>query len=424
MNHWQGTILHIDLEEPTYWLEQPPAEVFYTWIGGKGLAGYYLRPVVTRSWDDAEMPILIMAGPLVGTAAPTSGRICMMSRSPLTGAIGDCSVGGSFGTELRKAGLEGIVITGRSPDLVGIEINDQSITFTDARRFVKMEISPLYTQLKARGAVAAIGPAAENGVLFATVMIDGHFAAGRTGLGRVFATKNLKYLTVKGSGRIPVHNRENLLKARTDIFRQVAASPVLMGEHGITNYGTGALYDLMHSRRMMPTANFRSTRFEAAPALNASIFKQHYAPKRAGCKGCHIRCKKVAPNGSHLPEFETMSHFSALLENDDLETITQANKICNETGIDTISAGGTLACYAEINGLKLQPAQILNLLHAIGRGEGVGAELGQGSYRYATAKGRPELSFSVKKLELPAYDPGLCNVYSWRLSFAGLSYQS
>lgn len=416
MNGFNGKILYVNLSEKNYRIDQPPAEIYQKWIGGKGLAGFLLAPHITRDWQDPAMPIILMAGPLVGTLSPTSGRMCIMSRSPLTGTVGDCSVGGRLGTELKKAGLDGIVISGESREWCGIEIQDEKITFCSANARHGQGNAALYPQLKAKGSVVTIGPAAENGVLFSNLMVDGSYAAGRNGLGAIFAAKKLKYLTLNGSGKVRVADRSNLLKAREDIFRLAAASPVLMGKHGLTHYGTGALYDLMDSRRMMPTANFQQTHFEDAAKMNAVAYRKKYDTHSTGCKGCHIRCKKVGKNGTHIPEFETMSHFSALLQNADLETVARANAICNAAGMDTISAASTLACYAELQNKKLSGPAVLELLDAIAHGRGVGRELGPGSYRYAATNGRPELSFSVKKLELPAYDPR--GAYGMALAYA------
>jgi aldehyde:ferredoxin oxidoreductase len=342
--------------------------------------------------------------------------MCIMSRSPLTGAVGDASVGGSLGTQLKRARLDGLLITGRSERLCGIEIVNHQVMIQEAESLRGVGTGRLRAHLKGKGGVACVGPAAEVGVLFASIMVDGSYAAGRGGLGLLFTAKNLKYLTVKGSGRVSVHDPTELKKAREDVFRQVAASPVLLGEHGIANYGTGALYDLMDSRQMMPTANFRRTRFDRAASVNAAAFRRHYLPRRTGCKGCHILCKKVGRDGTHIPEFETMSHFSALLENDHIETIAGANALCNDLGMDTISAAATLACYAEISGERLSAPRILGLLEEIGHGGGLGRELGQGSFRYAQAKGRPELSMAVKGQELPAYDPR--GAYGMALGYA------
>ncbi|MCD4847020.1 MAG: aldehyde ferredoxin oxidoreductase family protein [Candidatus Aegiribacteria sp.] len=400
-----GRILHVDLSSGEYRFEEIDPDICRFWIGGKGLAGYYLFPEITRSWNDPEMPLVFMTGPLTGTLVPASGRICVMSKSPLTGAVGDCSVGGSLGWQIKKSGIDGIVITGRSKRLCGIEIYDGNVSIEDAGWLSGAGTDELFSSLKEKGSVAGTGPAAEHGVLFSSIMVDGTFAAGRGGLGLVSASKNLKYITVRGTGIVPVHDQEKLRSASEDIRRLVAATPAITGEHGLQNCGTAALYDLISCRRMMPTANFRRTCFDPASSMNSHAFSSRYKPKKYGCKSCHILCKRIGEDGTHLPEYETMSHFSALIENDDLRAVTAANMICNETGMDTISAGATLACFSEIVGEKLTPDRIAGLLLDIAFGRGEGSELGQGSYRFGESKGCPDLSMSVKRMELPGYDP-------------------
>ena len=416
MHGWQGKILKIDLTTRTYAIEKPDPQIYDNYIGGKGLAGYYLLPEITRRWDDPLMPLLLFAGPLVGTTSPTSGRMTVMSKSPLTGTVGDASVGGRFGSELKKAGWDGLIITGKDRSACGIEIWDEKVEFTDAANLLDKPISFIHSALKSKGSTAIAGTAAENGVRFACIIHDGHYAVGRNGLGLSFASKKLKYLTIKGSGRVSVFDRKDLAAAREDILRLAAASPVLMGPLGITHFGTAAIYDLTSSRRMMPTSNFRKTYFKDALRTNAHQYHLAYAPKKTGCTGCHILCKKKTREGSSLPEFETMNHFGPLLENSDIDIVCKANLICNEFGMDTVSAGATLACFAEIEQKNLSGDQILTLLSSIGRGDGIGRELGQGSYRYAKYRGRPEASITVKKLELPAYDPR--GAYGMALGYA------
>lgn len=405
MTGWCGRILHIDLSSGEYRFEKIDPDICRFWIGGKGLAGYYLFPEITRSWNDPEMPLVFMAGPLSGTLVPASGRICVMSKSPLTGAVGDCSVGGSLGWQIKKSGIDGIVVTGKSKRLCGIEISDGNVSIEDADWLAGAGTDELYSRLKKKGSVACTGPAADNGVLFSSIMIDGTFAAGRGGLGLVSASKNLKYITVCGTGIVPVFDQDKLRSASEDIRRLVAATPALTGEHGLQNCGTAACYDLISCRRMMPTANFRRTYFGPASSMNSHAFSNEYKPKRYGCKACHILCKRIGEDGTHLPEFETMSHFSALIENDDLQAVAAANRICNESGMDTITAGATLACFSEIVGEKLTPDRITGLLLDIAAGRGEGCELGQGSFRFAESKGCSFLSMSVKGMELPGYDP-------------------
>jgi aldehyde:ferredoxin oxidoreductase len=317
---------------------------------------------------------------------------------------------------MRRGAVDGIVITGKSDNLCGIEITDGKVSFADAESFAQADTDTVYESLKSKGAVACVGPAAENGVRFASIMVDGSFAAGRNGLGLVMAEKGLKYLVVKGTGKVTVHDRDALRTAREDLYRLIAASPVLMGEHGLTNYGTGALYDLMDSRRMMPTANFRRTHFDSAAAMNAAAYKKAYDTGKGGCRGCHIQCKMIGKRGEHVPEFETMSHFSALWENTDLRAVMRANDFCNRKGLDTISLGSVLACHSELTGDALTSERLNQLLDAIASGSGIGVELGKGSWEYANAHGKPERSISVKKLDLPAYDPrgayGMALAYS------------
>jgi aldehyde:ferredoxin oxidoreductase len=413
---WTGKILRIDLTSKNYTIENPPPSVYEQYIGGKGLAGFYLEKYITRPWNAPDMPLFFFTGPLVDTPSPTSGRMTIMSRSPLTGTVGDASVGGRFGTQIKRAGWDGIIITGRSPKVCGVTITDSHIRFDDAQSLHRMNTDNLFNRLGKNGAAAVIGPAAENGCLFANIVVDRRYFAGRGGLGLVMAEKGLKYLRIIGGGKTPIFDRAELMAAREEIFRLAAASPILTGEFGIANYGTGALYDLMHNRRMMPTRNFRETRFEHAEKMNAWHYKKLYGYKKTGCAGCHILCKKNGRGSEELPEFETMSHFSALINNSNIETVVHANGLCNEMGMDTISASATLACYAEVSGSELSPKKIMGLLSdmALSRGEGEALKLG--ASRYAEGKGKPELAMAVKRSELPAYDPR--GVYGMALAYA------
>jgi aldehyde:ferredoxin oxidoreductase len=416
MHGWCGKILHVNLTRRTVDTEHLPIKILERWIGGKGLAGLYLRPHIQRRFDDPHMPLILMSGPLVNTPAPTSGRICIASRSPLTGTVGDCSVGGSLGTQMKKAGWDGIVITGRAADTCGVIIQNDTCDIVPADSLKGMTADTVMERLGDSGAVMCIGPAAENGVRFSNIVVDGHFFAGRNGLGLVAAVKNLKYLTIKGSGKTPVYDPHELALAREDIFRLIASSPILFGELGLKNYGTGALYDLMNSRHMMPTDNFRKTRFDAAGTMNAYAFKKRFGAARNGCRGCHILCKKQADDGRSLPEFETMSHFSALLGNEDMESVLEANRLCNRLGMDTISAAATIACYSEITGVRVTGDRLLELISMIGNGTGEGALLKEGSAAYAAAAGRSDIAMTVKGQELSAYDPR--GAYGMALAFA------
>jgi aldehyde:ferredoxin oxidoreductase len=253
-------------------------------------------------------------------------------------------------------------------------------------------------------------------VLFSNLAFDGRYASGRNGIGLCLSAKNIKYITVKGNCETGVFDPEGLNRACEDIRRLVAASPALLGKFGISNFGTLAFYDLIHSRRMMPTDNFRMTCFDAAPSMNAYVLMKKYQTTGSGCPSCYINCKRMTKDGIIMPEFDSMSHFSALLCNDDIATAIEADNICREMGMDPISAAGTLSCFSEISGKKLSSGEITELLTDIGKGRGVGIELGKGSFRYALSHGCPETSMTVKKQELPAYDPR--GSYAMALAYA------
>ena len=416
MYGWHGKILWIDLSKGTSSTLNLPEEVYRAYIGGKGLAGYLLKDTMTLGWDDPDMPLVLMNGPLVGTRVPTSGRMCVMSRSPLTGTVADSSVGGSFGSSLKKAGWDGVVIAGKSREPCGIEIRDSECSLTNAGALQGMDVSRVRERLEGRGSCMVVGPAAENGVRFANIVVDSHFFAGRNGLGLVCAAKNLKYVTVQGEVKTAVWDADGLKQAAEDINRLVAASPVLSGELGLSSYGTGALYDLMDSRRMMPADNFRHTHFPPAGRMNAHAFFREYSPKKAGCTGCRIQCKRRSRDKRPMPEFETMSHFSALIGNESRETIVEANRLCTEYGLDTISTGATLSCYAEVTGRELTPEEIPGLIEGIANCRGEGAQLARGSALFATERGMPGASMTVKGQELPAYDPR--GAYGMALAYA------
>ena len=228
MTGWCGKILKIDLNTHSTSIITPDINIYKKFIGGKGLAGFYLRDHITLEWDNPDMPLLFFTGPLVNTISPTSGRMTIMSRSPLTGTIGDTSTGGIFGTQLKKAGWDGIIITGKSKIKCGIEINNQIINFTDASHMTGLKINEIHSIINNKGATAIIGPAAENGVMFSNIAIDNHFFGGRNGLGLILSSKNIKYITVKGTGKTDIFDHQALKKAREDILRLISSSPVLM----------------------------------------------------------------------------------------------------------------------------------------------------------------------------------------------------
>ena len=217
--------------------------------------------------------------------------------------------------------------------------------------------------------------------------------------------KGLKAITVDGDAATAICDRERFDQARQDVMRLFRASPVIFGELGLAEYGTPALVDLMRQRRMAPTENFSKTVFAHSGNYSGPAIRRECGARKDGCYACPIQCKKSTPQGEPLPEYETVSHFGALNSIDSLSAIVRSNTLCNQYGMDTISAAATLSAWGEARGRFPDVTEIAGLLEDIALCTGEGDLLAAGSRRAMAELGRAELSMSVKSLELPAYDP-------------------
>ncbi|MDH4230423.1 MAG: aldehyde ferredoxin oxidoreductase family protein [Nitrospirota bacterium] len=417
MYGYTSKTLRVDLRLKKTEIISTPTGLNKKFMGGRGFGVALLGKRILNEFDSPDMPLIFSSGPLVGTAAPTSGRSSVISRSPLTGTVMDCSVGGKFGTALKKAGFDCIEIVGIADSGVTLTIENGRATVEDAERLTGKNVEEVRKLIGGKGSDAVIGIAGEKGVKFASIVFDGHYLAGRGGLGAVMGAKRIKAIKVKGDGAVPVYDREELQKAREEIMRLLRASQAVFGELGLSEFGTSAFVDLIHSRRMEPTDNFRATFYDFASSYSGYRLKNRYKTKKTGCAGCPVLCKKVGERGEIIPEYETVSHFGALNGNNDVESIIEANRLCNDFGMDTISTASTLSCYAELEGAVPGPDEMLALIKKIAmREKGPGEALAEGSYRYAQLQGRQQLSMSVKGLELPAYDPR--GAYGMALAYA------
>jgi aldehyde:ferredoxin oxidoreductase len=405
MNGWTGTILRVDLSAKTAQREAIPRPLLEEYLGGRGLGVRLMRDHFRLAPSDPALPLIFAVGPLCGTSAPTAARLSVISRSPLTGTIYDCSAGGRFAWRLKAAGLDCLAVTGRSPEPVVLAIRSDAVEFLPAGHLWGKAIPFTVNALKALGSVAAIGPAGENGVPFACIMMGEGNSVGRGGLGAVMGAKNLKGVVIDGDRVTAIADPVLFDKARQDVMRLFKASPVIFGPLGIAEFGTPVLVDLMAQRRMTPTENFRKTFFEHSANYSGPAIKEAFGARKDGCYGCPIQCKKTTKQGCHLPDYETVSHFGALNKVDDLRAIVESNRVCNDLGLDTITAAATLAAWGEIRGQFPTAEQIPGLLEDLALRRGEGELLALGSRRLAETMGRPELSMSVKSLELPAYDP-------------------
>lgn len=405
MDAWQGRLLYVDLSSRTSKTEAIREDVLIHYLGGRGLGVYLMKEFIGLDPYDPQMPLIFAVGPLCGTPAPTSARMSIVSRSPLTGTIFDSSVGHSFAVKLKAAGFDCLLVTGKASGPVYIEISNDMVEIKDAARLWGKGCVEVNNAFDSRGAVAAIGPAGENLVRFANIMVGGANSVGRGGMGAVMGAKNLKAVVVNGTKKTSIADPAKFKKAQEDVMRLLRASPVVMGDLGLTEFGTAALVDIVAERRMAPTENFRKTFFPKASAYSGPSLGKGLGAKKHGCVACPIQCKRVTSCGRPMPEYETLSHFGALNANSDAESIIKANLLCNNLGMDTISAAATLAAYGEARGEFLSPEEILDSLVKIAYRKEIGDCLAEGSLRYCRSIGRPGLSMSVKGLELPAYDP-------------------
>ena len=415
MNGWHGAILRVDLTAGTAGREEIPLALLEEYLGGRGLGVRLMRDYYQLDPFDPAMPLIFATGPLCGTPAPASALLSVVSRSPLTGTIYDCSAGGQFALQLKAVGFDALFITGRSPSPVILTIAPGRVEILPAGPLWGLDTETTVAALTDRGSVAAIGPAGENGVLFANIMIDGGNSSGRGGLGAVMGSKNLKAVTVYGECTTTIADPALFEKASQDIMRLFKASPVIFGPLGLSEFGTPVLVDLMAQRRMAPTENFCKTYFEHSGSYSAPAIKDAYDAQKVGCGDCPIQCMKASGSGRPLPKYETLSGFGALNSINSLHDIVHANDLCNKLGMDSISAAGTLSAWGEIRGAFPVAGDLTGLLNDIAVRRGDGELLSLGSRRLAETLEHPETSMSVKSLELPGYDPR--GAYGMALSY-------
>ncbi|MDF2955068.1 MAG: Aldehyde:ferredoxin oxidoreductase [Candidatus Alkanophagales archaeon MCA70_species_2] len=430
---WSFKILDVNLSNENIKKKKLDVETARKFLGGRGLGVKILcdasrKHGIFGALSDKN-PLVFAVGPLTGLA-PMSGRHVVISKSPLTGTVFDSSAGGFFGVELKFAGYDAVIVRGRAERLVYLEIEDEHCEIRDAEFLKGKNIAETTAALSRDGSrVACIGRSGERLVKFANIMSDMRHACGRGGLGAVMGFKNLKALVVRASRERKawwkqngVADAEKFKEAREEVMRLLRASPVLKA---LSYYGTAALVNLVNYMRIMPTFNFRRSFFEAAENLSGETIREKYELRSRSCYGCFVACKHFTKAGVKIPEYETLWAFGPDCGNYDLEKVIKANELCDDYGIDTISCGGTLACYFELigrfdatdaNAGKNTGVDIVQLVKSVGEREGVGAELAEGSLRLATKYGKKEVSMSVKGLELPGYDPR--GVFGQALAYA------
>ncbi len=430
-----GRYLEIDLTEGVVGVRPLEAALVADFVGGRGLA--------TRLFCDAADPeadplgpenvIAIAVSPLVGTNAPTSARGHMVFKSPLTGFIGTSNSGGSWGFSFKAAGYDALVIKGRAAEPVWIDINPDEVKILPAGKLWGRDIHETTAELTAgfaaseRPRVLCIGPAGENLVRFADVANDKNRVYGRGGPGAVWGSKNLKAVRAAGRKKIAIADPEKYKSGYDQALYLLRQAPVT--KRILRELGTAGLVELINVIDMLPHRNFQDCthREEDLERISGETIARTILERAAGCYLCPIGCQRhtrISRDGSpdetgEGPEYETVVLMGPACGIYDLAAITTANYRCNELGLDTISFGGTVACAMELfeagllpkkegNGLDLRfgnAAILEKLAIATAYRRGFGKFLAEGSYRLGETFGRPDLSMSVKRMEIPAYDP-------------------
>ena len=404
MYGWHGRILFIDLNEQSFHIKSISHDRLHTDIGGRGLAVRLFQNYAHLDPFDPDIPLIMTTGPLGGTGTPASERLCILSRSPLTGTIFDTTAGGSFAYTLKAAGYDGLFISGAGDRPLTLRISSSGVEFVPADSLWGKTTTETISAFKERG-IAAIGPAGETGVLYANIVFSDGDNDGRGGLGAIMGRKKLKAIAVDGDLQTKIADRQKLKLAHQDIMRLFRASPAIFGQFGLHEYGTPTFLDLTNQRRMLPTDNFQKTCFKQAANLSGPTIRKEKVPKHDRCHDCPIACKKTDSSNERLPEYSALSHFGALLGNGDLQAVIAVNKTCRELGLDAISAASTLATRSEITGDFPKPSELPDILNQFCRQRGNEQLLALGSKRLADKLGKPEAAMTVKALELPAFDP-------------------
>ncbi len=440
---WQEKILRVNLTKGEASIEPLNMEWARDYLGERGLASKYLAQSMDPKADamSPENVLIFATGPLTGTMASTSGRYAVVTKGPLTDAIACSNSGGKFGAELKFAGYDLLIVEGRAAEPVYLHIVNDDVEILPADELWGSSVWQTEEWIKARHQnpllkIASIGVAGERGVRYACVINDLHRAAGRSGVGAVMGSKNLKAVAVHGSVGVRVKDPKRFMQVVAETKDQLENN---RGRKGLTKYGTNAMIDTMQEFGGLPTRNFHAVQFEGVEKINARAMMK---PKPNGhvnlltnkaCFGCTIACGRIAHiDETHFTivnrkeywhasgglEYETAFAFGPLCGIDDIDALTFAGFLMNEHGMDPISFGGTLAAAMELyemgvisdkdtDGIALKfgnPEALTVMAEKTGKYEGFGQILGLGSRRMCEKYGHPELAMAVKGQEFAGYD--------------------
>lgn len=444
---WTRKVLRVNLSKGTCVEEALNMEWAGAFLGQRGLATKYLVEEIDPQCDalGPDNKMIMTTGPLTGTMASTAGRYSVVTKSPLTGCIACSNSGGFIGAEMKNAGWDMIIFEGKAEKPVYLYLEDEKAEICSAEDIWGKSVWETDEWLHKKYQdpllrIAAVGRSAEKGCLYAAIVNDLHRAAGRSGVGTVMASKNLKAVAIRGTRGVGnIENPTQFMKAVNEAKQVLADNAVTGG--GLPQYGTQVLMNVINEVGAMPTRNMREVQFEGAHKISAEAMHEpresdgrKNLTTNAGCFACTIACGRISTiDQGHFTienkpeywgasgglEYEAAWALGSDTGVDDLDALTYANFICNEDGIDPISLGATVAAAMELfemgvittehtGGVELKfgSAEALSWASEVtAKGEGFGIDLGLGSKRLCEKYGHPELSMTVKGQEFPAYDP-------------------
>lgn len=429
---FHGKILHVDLSSNTFEVEQPSEAFYRKYLGGSALGTYYALKHTPANADPLgpENTLILAAGVVTGAPIPGQSRISATAKSPLTGAIGDSQSGGFFPAEFKFSGFDALVIHGRSAHPVYLWIHDGQYELRPADHLMERDTLEVENLLKEelsdpRIQILQTGIAGENGIRFAALISMASRANGRTGMGAVMGSKNLKAVVVRGKKKPDIHDSKLLKELNRWGAKNFPESDV----YAMGVYGTAEVIAYQNHVGGLPTHNWDSGVFTGWQALDGRTMSETILKRRDTCYACSIRCKRVVEieSGAYPvnpayggPEYETLCTLGTYCDVDDLAAVAQANQLCNSYGMDTISCGATIAwamnafekgllSLEDTGGLELEfgnAEAMVKAVELIAHRQGIGDLLADGSVRASERFGKgKDLTVTVKKLEVPAHMP-------------------
>ncbi|MEA1993685.1 MAG: aldehyde ferredoxin oxidoreductase family protein [Euryarchaeota archaeon] len=424
MYGYTGKVLRVNLTTGKSSEESLNEDDARRFIGGKGLGAKILFDEIDPSVDplSPENVMILSTGPLTGSLAPTSGRWCVVTKSPLTSLYLDSHVGGYFGAEIKKAGYDFIIIQGRAEKPVYIAINDDNVEIRDAEDLWGKNSFETEEALQEKGRVLSIGVAGENQVKFACINTDLRGEArggnaGRGGAGAVMGSKNLKAVVIKGTEKLRYADEEGFRNAVKKAFKMIKEDNFIPQRR---KYGTPIWVSPVNENKLLPTRNFSQGSFEKADNISGETMHEEIVEGNRSCFNCPIACGKWTKfefDGEEYelegPEYETIALLGSNCGNESIKSVAYLSYLCDDLGLDTISTGNIIAFVIEAakNGLIDEdisfndPKKQAELIRKIAYREGFGDELAEGVKRVSEQYGGTEYAIQSKGMEFPGYDP-------------------